>query len=116
MSLSTGLQAVDLGFSLIGGAMDASAARKSARAAMSALKSEKAWNLGVMRQNIEDTFERSLLDAWGSGIDPSSGSMAALLYSNENTLRNEMNFREEQYDIQLKNLNAQSKQKFLGIF
>jgi hypothetical protein len=42
--------------------------------------------------------------------------MAALIGSNENVLRNEMNFREEQYDIQLKNLKAQSKQKYLGIF
>lgn len=116
MSLSTGLQAVDLGMTLIGGALSASAARESARAAMSALKNEKAWNLSVMRQNIVDTRERSVLDSWSSGIDPTTGTMAALIGSNENVLRNEMNFREEQYDIQLKNLKAQSKQKYLGIF
>lgn len=116
MSLSTGLQAVDLGLGIIGGAMSASSARKSARAAMSALQSEKAWNLGVMRQNIIDTRERSVLDSWSSGIDSSSGTMAALINSNENVLRNEMNFREEQYNIALKNLRAQSKQKYLGIF
>lgn len=116
MSLSTGLEAVDLGLTVIGGALNASASRKSARAAMSALKSEKAWNLGVMRQNIIDTRERSVLDSWSSGIDSTTGTMAALINSNENVLRNEMNFREEQYNIALKNLKAQSKQKYLGIF
>lgn len=116
MSLSTGLQAVDLGMTVIQGGLGAAAARESARAAMSALKNEKTWNLGVMRQNIIDTRERSYLESWSSGIDSSSGTMAALIGSNENVLRNEMNFREEQYDIQLKNLKAQSKQKYLGIF
>lgn len=116
MSLSTGLQAVDLGFTLMSGWASAEANRKSAKAARSALESEKAWNLSVMRQNIEDVFDRSIMDAWGSGIDPSRGSMAGLIYNNENVLRNEMNFREDQYNIQIKNLKAQEKQKYLGLF
>lgn len=116
MSFDTGLQAVGLGMTMISGALSASASRESARAKMSALKSEKAWNLGVMRQNKIDTYARNILESYASGIDPASGSNLAVIMKNQQVLQDEINFREEQYNIELKNLKAQSKQKYLGIF
>ena len=116
MSFNTGLQAVGLGMNMIQGALSAAANRESARAKMSALKSEKMWNLGVMRQNKIDTYARNILESYGSGISSASGSNLAVIMKNQQVLQDEINFREEQYNIELKNLKAQSKQRYLGIF
>ena len=99
-----------------GGAMSASAARESARAKMSALGEEKAWNLGVMRRNKADAYASNILSSWGSGINPMTGSNAAVILGNQAVLQDEINFQERQYDIEMKNLEAQSKQKYLGLF
>lgn len=113
---SIGLGAAGLGLSLISGAMGASAARKAARAKMSALKQEKAWNLGVMRRNKEDVYASNILSSYASGINPMTGSNAAVILGNQQVLQDEINFQESQYNAELKNLKAQSKQKYLGLF
>lgn len=114
--METALLAVGLGMNVMQGALGASAARKSARASMAALAAEKSWNLGVMRQNKIDTYASNVLSSWGSGIDPMTGSNRAVIENNQRVLQDEIDFREQQYNIQLENLRAQSKQKFLGLF
>lgn len=111
-----GLGAVGLGMSMISGAMNASAKRKAARAQMSALTMEKNWNLSVMRRNKNDVYASNILSSWGSGINPMTGSNAAVILGNQAVLQDEINFREQQYDTELRNLEAQSKQKYLGLF
>lgn len=113
---SIGLGAAGLGLSIVSGAMGASAARKAARAKMSALKQEKAWNLGVMRRNKEDAYANNILSSYASGINPMTGSNAAVILGNQAVLQDEINFQEQQYNTELKNLKAQSKQKYLGLF
>ena len=116
ISFGTALSGINFGLSLISGAMSAAAARESARAKMSALTEEKAWNIGVMRRNKADVYASNILSSWGSGINPMTGSNAAVILGNQATLQDEINFRERQYDTELRNLEAQSKQKFLGLF
>lgn len=114
--METALLAISLGMNFAQGISGASAARKSARAQMAALTQEKAWNLSVMRRNKLDTYASNILQSWGSGINYATGSNRAVIENNQNVLQDEINFQEQQYDIQLKNLKAQSKQKFLGLF
>ena len=102
--------------SFASGVTGASAARKSARAQMAALKAEKNWNLGVMEQNKIDTYARNVISSYGSGIDPTTGSNRAVINQNQQVLQDEIDFQKAQYAAQMKNLKAQSKQKFLGIF
>ena len=116
MAWSTVFAGIGLGLQIAGGISGASAARKSARAEISALESEKKWNLDVMRQNIEDVRETSLLQSWGAGINPLTGSTAAVIENNENVMRKELAFREGQYNKQIANLRAMSKQRYLGLF
>lgn len=92
------------------------AKRASAKASMAALEEEKNWNLGVMERNIMDIQDRSMLSSWGAGINPMTGSTAEIIAENEATLRKELGFRASQYDKQIGALEAQSKQKYLGIF
>lgn len=115
-SFGTALSGINFGLSLISGAMSAAAARESARAKMSALGEEKAWNLGVMRRNKADAYASNILSSWGSGINPMTGSNSAVILGNQAVLQDEINFRERQYDTELRNLEAQSKQKYLGLF
>lgn len=110
------LAAVGLGLQVAGGISGASAQRKSARAQMRALQQEKAWNLGVMQRNKEDVYAANLLSSWGSGIDPTTGSTAGVIASNQKVLQDEIDFQRSQYDIQIANAKAASKQKYLGIF
>lgn len=114
--MDTAFAGINLGLNVISGAMSASAARESARAKMSALSNEKAWNLSVMRRNKADVYASNILSSWGSGINPMTGSNAAVILGNQSVLQDEINFQERQYDIEMKNLEAQSKQKFLGLF
>ena len=116
MAFGTILAAAGFGMSMMQGAMGASASRKQARAQMKALRLEKDWNLGVMARNREDVYASNILESWGSGINPFTGSTEAVISNNQRVLQNEIDFRRQQYDIELKNLKAQSKQKFLGIF
>ena len=101
---------------LVSGALNASANRESIRAKMAALTLERDWNIGVMKQNAEDIYSRNMLSAYGSGINPNTGSTSAVITGNQRTLQDEIKFRESQYNIELGNLKAQSKQKFLGLF
>lgn len=110
------LEGISLGLQIMGGASNASAQRKSARAQMRALQQEKAWNLGVMQRNKEDVYAANLLSSWGSGIDPTTGSTAGVIASNQKVLQDEIDFQRSQYDIQIANAKAASKQKYLGIF
>lgn len=114
--MDTAFAGIKLGLNVVSGIMGASAARESARAKMSALSEEKAWNLSVMRRNKADVYASNILSSWGSGINPMTGSNAAVILGNQATLQDEINFRERQYDTELRNLEAQSKQKFLGLF
>lgn len=110
------LAAIGLGLQVASGISGASAQRKSARAQMRALQQEKAWNLGVMQRNKEDVYAANLLSSWGSGIDPTTGSTAGVIASNQKVLQDEIDFQRSQYDIQIANAKAASKQKYLGIF
>lgn len=94
----------------------ARAYRKSVRAQMAALQKSWDWNLDVMKQNVEDVTSRSQLQSWGSGINPFTGSNAAIIASNEKVMRDEIDFQREQYETQMGNLRAQSKKRYLGIF
>ena len=87
----------------------------SAAAAMSALKNEKMWNMNVMRENADTTYDKSLLESYNTGIDPMTGSTATVLAHNDAVLRGEAVFREDQYNKQIKALREQSKMRFLGI-
>lgn len=113
---SVGLGAAGLGLSLISGALNASAQRQAARAKMSALRLERNYNLGVMRRQKEDVYASNILESYGSGINPMTGSNLAVIQGNQAVLQDEINFQEQQYNTELKNLKAQSKQKFLGLF
>lgn len=110
------LAAISLGLQVAGGISGASAQRKQARAQVKALQQEKAWNLGVMQRNKEDVYAANLLSSWGSGIDPTTGSTAAVIASNQQVLQDEIDFQRRQYDIQIANAKAASKQKYLGLF
>lgn len=110
------LAAIGLGLQVAGGISGASAQRKQARAQMKALQQEKAWNLGVMQRNKEDVYAANILSSWGSGIDPTTGSTAGIIASNQQVLQDEIAFQSNQYDIQIANAMAASKQKYLGIF
>lgn len=114
--METALLAASFGMNMISGVLGASAARKSARAKMAALESEKAWNLNVMRRNKADVYASNILESWGSGINPMTGSNAAVIRENQKVLQEEIDFRGQQYDIEIANLKAQSKQKYLGLF
>ena len=112
---SIGLGAAGLGLNIISGALAASANRQKARAEMKAL--EKSWehNLGVMRQNKIDTYASNIMSAYASGVR-NTGSTAAVIENNQDVLESEIRFQQQQYQTQMKNLRAQSKQKYLGIF
>lgn len=110
------LEGISLGLQVMGGVSNASAQRKQARAQMAALQQEKTWNLGVMQRNKEDVYAANLLSSWGSGIDPTTGSTAGVIASNQQVLQDEIDFQRSQYDIQIANAKAASKQKYLGIF
>ena len=112
---SIGLGAAGLGLSIVSGALNASANRQKARAEMSALRQSWQHNLGVMRQNKIDTYASNIMSAYASGVR-NTGSTAAVILGNQNVLENEIQFQEQQYQTQMKNLRAQSKQKYLGIF
>lgn len=114
--METALLAIGFGMNFMQGALGASAARKSARATMAALMAEKSWNLGVMRRNKADVYASNILSSWGSGIDPTTGSNRAIIADNQRVLQDEINSQEQQYNIQIANAKAQSKQKFLGLF
>lgn len=103
-------------FGTIAGAMNAQANRESIRAKMAALKLERDWNIKVMKQNAADIYAKNVLSAYGSGINPNTGSTQAIINNNQGVLRDEISFREGQYGIELRNLEAQSKQRYLGLF
>ncbi len=110
------LNFVDFVMGVQASAYSHSAKTSSAWAKMVALGLEKSWNLNVMRQQKKDLYARNILEAYGSGVNPITGSTGAVISNNQQVLQDEINFREQQYNMELKNLEAQSKQKFLGIF
>lgn len=114
--MDTAFSVASFGLSFASGIFGASAQRKSARAELSALREEKAWNIGVMRQNAIDTYASDILSSYASGIDSSTGSNAAIISRNQSTLSSEIAHQSKMYDIQTKQANAASKKKFLGIF
>lgn len=110
------LAAFGTAMSFASGIEGAYAARESAKAKMRSLELEKEWNVGVMERNKKDVYARNLMESYGSGIDSSTGSTRAIINQNQQTLQEEIDFRRKQYDVEIGNLRAQSKQKFLGIF
>lgn len=113
---NVGMSVVGLGMNIIGGALQASAARQQARAQMSALTQSWMWNRDVLRQNKIDTYASNILQSYGAGIKGTTGSTAAVIQSNQDVLERNIAFQEQQYQTEMKNLKAQSKQKYLGIF
>lgn len=106
----------DVTIGTISGAMSTAADRESTRAKMAALKLEKNWNINVMEQNAQDVYSKNILSAFGSGISSTTGSTAAVIANNQRVLQDEIKFRVSQYDTELRNLKAKSKQKYLGLF
>lgn len=110
------MAAISLGLNMAQGGASVRAARKSARANMAALENEANWNLNVMNKQKQDIYAKNILEAYGSGINPESGSTRAIIEGNQKMIQEEIDFRKTQYAIELGNLTAQSKQKYLGIF
>lgn len=114
--MDTALLAIGFGMNVASGIFGAKSNRAQARAQMAALENEKAWNLRVMGQNKRDVYASNILESWGAGIDPTTGSTKAIISRNQAIIQSEIDFRRRQYDIEIANLAAQSRQKFLGIF
>lgn len=114
--METALLAIGLGLQFAGGISSASATRKAARAQMAALEAEKTWNINAMRRNKIDVYASNILQSWGAGIKSSTGSTAAIIAENQRVMEDEIQFQAQQYDIEIANLRAQSKKKYLGIF
>lgn len=116
MSFSLFTSFMSKGLDFMSNAQMAQASRDSARAQMSALENEKNWNIDVMARNAEFIKSRSMLQSWGAGINPMTGSTAAIIAQNESVLAGEIGHTAQEYDRRIHNLEAQSKQKFLGLF
>lgn len=114
--METALLAIGFGLNLASGIFGAESNRAQARAKMAALQEEKTWNLGVMKRNKRDVYESNILESWGAGIDPTTGSTRSVIARNQRVLQEEIDFKKRQYDTEIANLAAQSRQKFLGIF
>lgn len=114
---SAGANIFSVGMSLVGGIMNASAQGQEARAQMRALQQEKTYNLGVLRQQKEDTYWNDMMSMWKSGLSTSGGTSAtAVVASNQATLQRNIDFQERQYNIQIGNAKAASKRRFMGVF
>lgn len=105
------------GLSLISGIMGAQAQREDARATARALREEKAWNIGVMRQQKIDQKVSDTMSFWRSGLALSGEtSAAAVVESNQNVLQRAIEHQSRMYDIKIGNADAASNRRFLGIF
>lgn len=115
--LSAAIALASLGIAVGTGISNASAARKSARAEMAAMQEEKEYNLEVLRQEKTDKFWSDQMSQWRTGQSLDYGTSAeAVTTNNQNVLQRNIDFQESQYNIKLKNLKQQSKQRYLGMF
>lgn len=104
------------GLSIGASAASVNSARSSARAKMHALEKEAVWNINAMERQKRDIYESNKLEAYGSGINPETGSTLAIIENNQKTMQEEIDFRKYQYAMELGNLSSLSKQKYLGLF
>lgn len=115
--LSSGLAIVSTGASLLSGIFNAQAQRQEARATVNALKKEKDFNLGVLRQQKIDQYWSDAMSLWRSGMSTGTGtSAAAVIGSNQRVLERNIDFQASQYDTQIANAKAAAGRRFLGIF
>ena len=114
---SATMNIIGTGASLLSSAMAAAANRANARAQADALKREKKYNIGLMEFEKRERSWIDMMSAWASGTTTSMGtSTYGAIMSNQDVLQKEIDFQKEQYDINIGNLEQQSKRRFLGIF
>lgn len=114
---SATMNIIGTGASLLSSAMAAAANRANARAQADALKREKKYNIGLMEFEKRERSWIDMMSAWASGTTTSMGtSTYGAIMSNQDVLQKEIEFQKEQYDINIGNLEQQSKRRFLGIF
>jgi hypothetical protein len=115
--LGSGLSVISAGASLLSAFYSSSAAAEAAGAKRDALKREKRFNINLMKFEREERGWIDMMSAWASGTTAGIGtSTYGAMMSNQNVLQREIEFQTEKYDTEIKNLNKQSKQRFLGIF
>lgn len=116
-NIAAGASILNAGLSLFSGIMGASASRAEARATASALREEKAWNIGVMRQQRIDQKWSDTMSFWRSGLTLSGEtSAAAVVESNQNVLQRAIEHQSRMYDIKISSADAAANRRFLGIF
>lgn len=111
------LNIVNAGLSLFSGIFGASAQREEARATAAALREERSFNLGVLRQQKIDQMWADTMSQWRSGLSTKGGTSAAgVIANNQNVLQNTINHQERMYGIKIANADAAANRRFLGIF
>lgn len=115
--ITAALGIISTGASLLSSVFSAQAQREEARATVSALKKEKEFNLGVLRQQKEDQYWADVMSQWRSGQSLSAGTSAmAVTENNQGVLQRNIDFQVSQYNTQIGNAQAAAKRRFLGIF
>lgn len=115
--LGSGLNILSAGAGLLSSFYASSSAAEAAGAKRDALKREKEFNIRLMKFEKKERGWLDMMSAWASGTTSGIGtSTYGAMMSNQNVLQREIDFQTEKYDTEIKNLNKQSKQRFLGIF
>lgn len=108
---------INMGLSLFSGIENMRAQREEARAMASALREEKNFNIGVLRQLAIDQKWSDIMSQWRSGLSVVGGTSAqAIVENNQNVINREINFRSSMYNRQIANAEAAADRRFLGIF
>lgn len=116
-SVSLGLNVVSAGAGLLSAFYGRSAASEAARAKADALKREKFFNLNLMKREKAERGWVDMMSSWASGTTYGVGtSTYGAMMSNQAILQKEIDFQEEQYNMEIANLEKQAGQRFLGIF
>ena len=99
------------------GIFSASGERAQARAQKHALEQEAMFNLAVLRQQKIDQYWNDEMSMWRSGLSTDMGTSARdVIDENQRVLQSNIDFQTMQYMTQIKNLKAQGKRKFAGVF
>lgn len=117
MDGNTFLSGLDFGLGTIQGILEVSAGRKQVRAQRHALQQEAMFNLAVLRQQKIDQYWNDEMSMWRSGLSTDMGTSARdVIDENQRVLQSNIDFQTMQYMTQIKNLKAQGKRKFAGVF
>jgi len=116
-TIAAGATIASVGSSLLGGVFGASAARREARATAAALREEKEFNLGVLREQKIDQYWADQMNMWRRGMAIGVGTSArGVVESNQAVLGRNIEFQESQYNRKIANANAAAGRRFMGIF